>query len=54
MTLVIVQTIVELFKFLVERRAWFLIPIVVGLLFMGALIVLATATPLGPMIYSLI
>lgn len=54
MTLVIVRTIGELFQFLIERRAWFLIPIVVGLLAIGALIVLATATPLGPMIYSLI
>jgi hypothetical protein len=43
-----VQTIAELFHFLVQRRAWFLIPIVVGLLAIGALIVLASATPLGP------
>lgn len=48
-----VRTIGELFHFLVERRAWFLIPIVVGLLVIGALIVLASATPLGPFIYTI-
>jgi hypothetical protein len=52
-TLGFVRTIGELFQFLVERRAWFLIPIVVGLLFIGALIVLASATPLGPFIYTI-
>jgi hypothetical protein len=48
-----IRTIGELFQFLIERRAWFLIPIVVGLLFIGALIVLASATPLGPFIYTI-
>jgi hypothetical protein len=48
-----VRTIGELFHFLVQRRAWFLIPIVVGLLAIGALIVLASATPLGPFIYTI-
>ena len=40
MTVGFVRTIGELFSFLVQRRAWFLIPIVVGLLAIGALIVL--------------
>jgi len=52
-TLGFVRTIGELFHFLVQRRAWFLIPIVVGLLAIGALIVLASATPLGPFIYTI-
>ena len=52
-TLGFVQTIGELFQFLIQRRAWFLIPIVVGLLFIGALIVLASATQLGPFIYTI-
>jgi hypothetical protein len=49
----IVRTVGELFQFLVQRRAWFLIPIVAGLLIIGALVFLAAATPLGPMIYPL-
>jgi hypothetical protein len=53
MTLGFIQTIGELFHFLIQRRAWFLIPIVVGLLFIGALIVLASATQLGPFIYTI-
>ena len=53
MTLGIVRTIGELFHFLVQRRAWFLIPIVLGLLFIGALVVLASATQLGPFIYTI-
>lgn len=53
MILGFVRTIGELFHFLVQRRAWFLIPIVVGLLFLGALIVLAASTPLGPFIYTI-
>ena len=52
-TLGVVHTIGELLHFLVQRRAWFLIPIVVGLLAIGALIVLASATPLGPFIYTI-
>jgi hypothetical protein len=54
MTVGFVRTIGELFHFLIQRRAWFLIPIVVGLLAIGFLIFLAAATPLGPMIYPLI
>ena len=53
MTVGFVRTIGELFTFLSQRRAWFLIPIVVGLLFIGALIVLASATQLGPFIYTI-
>jgi uncharacterized protein DUF5989 len=53
MTLGFVRTIGELFHFLIQRRAWFLIPIVLGLLFIGALVVLASATQLGPFIYTI-
>ena len=49
----VLHTIAELFHFLIERRAWFLIPIVAGLLVIGALLILASATPLGPFIYTL-
>ena len=44
----------ELFAFLVHRRAWWMIPVVAGLLLVGLLIIVAEATPLGPFIYSLI
>jgi hypothetical protein len=44
----------ELFGFMVERRVWWMIPIVAGLLAVGLLVIVATATPLGPFIYSLI
>ena len=50
----IVRTILELFIFLVHRRAWWMIPVVAGLLMVGLLIIVAEATPLGPFIYSLI
>ncbi len=47
------RTIGELFRFLVQRRAWFLIPVVAGLLIIGILLILASATPLGPFIYTI-
>jgi hypothetical protein len=50
----IFRTIGELFSFLVYRRAWWLIPLVAGLLMVGLLIIVAEATPLGPFIYTLI
>ena len=53
MTLGFVRTVGELFHFLIQRRAWFLIPIVLGLLFIGALVALASATQLGPFIYTI-
>ena len=49
-----VRITLELFGFLVHRRAWWMIPVVAGLLVVGLLVVLAEATPLGPFIYSLI
>ena len=50
----IVRTMLELFTFLVHQRAWWMIPVVAGLLMVGLLIIVAEATPLGPFIYSLI
>jgi len=48
------RTIGELFHFLIrDPRGWFLLPIVFGLLVIGALIALASATPLGPFIYTI-
>jgi hypothetical protein len=50
----ILRTVAELFTFLVHSRAWWMIPIVAGLLMLGLMIIVAEATPLGPFIYSLI
>jgi hypothetical protein len=49
----ILRILLELFQFLVARRAWWMIPIVAGLLMVGLMIVAAQATPLGPFIYSI-
>ena len=49
----ILHVTAEPFSFLVHQRAWWMIPIVFGLLVVGLLVVLASATPLGPFIYSI-
>jgi hypothetical protein len=49
----ILRILLELFQFLVERRAWWMIPIVAGLLMVGLMMVVTQATPLGPFIYSI-
>jgi hypothetical protein len=49
----ILRITAELFSFLVHQRAWWMMPIVAGLLLVGLLVALATASPLGPMIYTL-
>jgi hypothetical protein len=43
----------ELFHFLWVRRLWWLIPMVAVLVLFAGLIVLGTATGLGPFIYTL-
>jgi hypothetical protein len=48
------RILVELFAFMVHQRAWWMIPVVAGLLMVGLLVLVAQATPLGPFIYSLI
>jgi hypothetical protein len=49
----VLRILLELFQFMVQRRAWWMMPIVAGLLLVGAMIVVAEATPLGPFLYSL-
>jgi len=49
----VIRTIGELFQFLIKRGAWFLVPVVAGLLLIGMLLILASATPLGPFIYTI-
>ncbi len=46
-------TLRELFMYLWKRRLWWLIPMVVMLLVFTALFVLASASGIGPFIYTL-
>lgn len=43
----------EMLGYLAKRRLWFIIPMVTVLLLCGLLIVLAQATAIGPLIYTL-
>ncbi len=43
----------ELLVFLWRAKMWWLIPMVIALLIFAAIIVLASAGPAGPMIYTL-
>lgn len=43
----------ELLQMVWQRRAWILVPPIAALILIGALIFLAQATPLGPLIYPL-
>ena len=48
-----VAIIGEIVQMVLRRRTWFLIPSIIVLLFVGALILLAEVTPLGPALYPL-
>ena len=43
----------ELFAFLRERRAWWLAPVIILLLAIGALIIFSQSSVLSPFIYAL-
>lgn len=43
----------DLWKFLMERKAWWLAPIILILLILGILIVVGGGSALGPFIYSI-
>jgi hypothetical protein len=47
------RTIVELLQLYARGGRWWLLPMVVVLLLFGILLILASATPLGPFIYTL-
>jgi hypothetical protein len=47
------RTIGELFQMFSRAGRWWLLPMVVVLMVFGLLLLLASATPLGPFIYSL-
>jgi hypothetical protein len=48
-----VRTIAELFNLFGRGGRWWLLPMVVVLMLFGLLLILATATPVGPFIYAL-
>lgn len=43
----------EVFSFLWRRKRWWLIPLVALLLFFGILLIFASASGVGPLIYTL-
>ena len=46
-------TLGELFQFLLERKLWWMIPMVIVLVLLGILIFMAQSTPVAPFIYTL-
>lgn len=47
------ELIKDLWDFLKERKKYWLIPLIVTLLFVGALIILSHASTIAPFIYTL-
>ncbi|HEX9333038.1 MAG TPA: DUF5989 family protein [Anaerolineales bacterium] len=43
----------ELFRFLWQRKLWWLIPMIVVLMVFGLLLIFASASGIGPFIYTL-
>jgi len=52
-TSIYIRTVVGLFRFLWNKRLWFLIPLVIVLVIFGLFIFLGQSTPLGPFIYTI-
>jgi len=50
---IVARTIIGLFRFLWNKRLWFLIPLVIVLVIFGLFIFLGQSTPLGPFIYTI-
>jgi hypothetical protein len=47
------NTLKELIQFVMERKKWWLLPIVITLLLIGALIVLSSGSAIAPFIYTI-
>jgi hypothetical protein len=45
--------IVEIFSFLKENKKWWLFPIVIMLIFLGAILVLGQGSAIAPFVYTL-
>ena len=48
-----VGTVIEVLQMIARRGKWVLLPAVIALVLVGALIIFAQASPLGPLIYPL-
>ncbi len=48
-----IQTIKEIWEFLMHRKKWWLFPIFLVLISLGGLIVFSASSPLAPFIYTL-
>ena len=46
------EFISDLFRFVVERKKFFLIPMVIALLLIGSIIVLSSGSAIAPFIYT--
>ena len=49
----LISTVGELFQFLLARKLWWMVPMIFLLLVFSALIILGSASGLGPFIYTL-
>lgn len=47
------NTIIELWHFLKERKKWWLLPVIIFMLLFGILFVLAGGSALAPFLYTL-
>lgn len=47
------DVIAQLLRFLWDQRAWWLAPVIIGLIIIGGLAVLGAASPLAPLMYPL-
>ena len=43
----------DLFGFITERKKWWLLPLIITLLFLGAIIIFAEGSPIGAFLYTL-
>lgn len=46
------EMMIDLWEFLMERKKWWLIPMIVVFLIFGILIVFAASSPVAPFIYT--
>ena len=44
---------VEMWRFLRVRKKWWLAPVLVLIFLVGGLLILASVTPLGPLVYTI-
>jgi hypothetical protein len=47
------DTIKDLWNFLKERKKWWLVPVVIVLVLVGALLILSSGTAVAPFVYTL-